>query len=243
MVARAQGELIQANLRLVVSIARRYMNRGLQLLDLIQEGNLGLMKGVERFDYRRGYKLSTYATWWIRQSISRAITDQARTIRVPVHMHEHLNQLKRTARGLVHQLGREPTRLEVAEKMGMPIEKLRTLWDVIKDPLSLDTPVGVDSESSLGDFIEDHSIVSAAESAIGTDLADKTRKMLEALSPREAKVLRMRFGIGEKSEHTLEQVGAVFGVTRERNRQIEAKALKKLMRSGRSHGLQNLLES
>jgi RNA polymerase primary sigma factor len=243
MVARARGELIQANLRLVVSIARRYVNRGLQFLDLIQEGNLGLMKGVERFDYRRGYKLSTYATWWIRQSIGRAITDQGRTIRVPVHMHDQLNQLRRTARGLVHELGREPTRAEVAEKMGLPVDKMRSIWGVIKDPLSLDTPIGTESDSKLGDFIEDQTAVSASETAIATDLAAKTRKMLAALTPREAKILRMRFGIGEKSEHTLEQVGAVFGVTRERIRQIEAKALKKLMRSGRSQQLQGFLET
>ncbi|MGZ3440222.1 MAG: sigma-70 family RNA polymerase sigma factor, partial [Polyangia bacterium] len=243
MVARARGELISANLRLVVSIARRYVNRGLQFLDLIQEGNLGLMKGVERFDYRRGYKLSTYATWWIRQSIGRAITDQGRTIRVPVHMHDQLNQLRRTARGLVHELGREPTRAEVAEKMGLPVDKMRSIWGVVKDPLSLDTPIGLESDSKLGDFIEDHSAVSASETAIATDLAQKTRKMLAALTPREAKILRMRFGIGEKSEHTLEQVGAIFGVTRERIRQIEAKALKKLMRSGRSNQLQGFLES
>jgi RNA polymerase primary sigma factor len=243
MVARARGELIQANLRLVVSIARRYVNRGLQFLDLIQEGNLGLMKGVERFDYRRGYKLSTYATWWIRQSIGRAITDQGRTIRVPVHMHDQLNQLRRTARGLVHELGREPTRAEVAEKMGLPVDKMRSIWGVVKDPLSLDTPVGLESDSKLGDFIEDQTAVSASETAIATDLAQKTRKMLAALTPREAKILRMRFGIGEKSEHTLEQVGAIFGVTRERIRQIEAKALKKLMRSGRSNHLQGFLET
>jgi RNA polymerase primary sigma factor len=242
MVTRARGELIQANLRLVVSIARRYANRGLQLLDLIQEGNLGLMKGVERFDYRRGYKLSTYATWWIRQSIGRAITDQGRTIRVPVHMHEQLNQLRRTSRALVHELGREPTRAEVAEKMGLPVDKMRALWSVAKDPLSLDTPVGTESDGKLADFIEDQTTVSASDTTIAADLADKTRQMLAALTPREAKILRMRFGIGEKSEHTLEQVGAIFGVTRERIRQIEAKALQKLHRSGRSRRLDGLRE-
>jgi RNA polymerase primary sigma factor len=239
-VARGRSELVRANLRLVVSIAKRYMNRGLQFLDLIQEGNLGLMKGVERFDYRRGYKLSTYATWWIRQSISRAVLDQARTIRVPVHMHEHLNQIRRTTEGLVHQLGREPTRAEVSAKLGLPLKKMQMLWEVAKDPLSLDTPVGSEGDSFLGDFIEDHTVVSASDTAITSDLNAKTRKLLEALSPREARVLRMRFGIGERGEHTLEQVGAMFGVTRERIRQIEAKALKKLMRSKHSRSLQEL---
>ena len=229
MVARARGELIQANLRLVVSIARRYVNRGLQFLDLIQEGNLGLMKGVERFDYRRGYKLSTYATWWIRQSIGRAITDQARTIRVPVHMHDQLNQLRRTARSLVHELGREPTRAEVAEKMGLPVDKMRTIWGVIKDPLSLDTPIGTESDSKPRRLHRRPRRPSRRRSRRSPPTWPTRRaRCSAALSPREAKILRMRFGIGEKSEHTLEQVGAVFGVTRERIRQIEAKALKKL---------------
>jgi RNA polymerase primary sigma factor len=241
-IARARGELIQGNLRLVVSVAKHYTNRGMQFLDLIQEGNLGLMKGVERFDYKRGFKVSTYVTWWIRQSITRAISDQARLIRVPVHMHDQLRQLRRTARRMAHELGRDASHEEVAAEMELPLERVRMLWGVLKDPLSMEAPIGEDGDSSVGDFIEDPSALSPADSAVANHLAARMRSVLDRLSPREAKVLRMRFGIGEKSEHTLEQVGAAFGVTRERIRQIEAAALKKLMRRGRSEDLRSFLE-
>jgi RNA polymerase primary sigma factor len=239
-VARGRQELVQANLRLVVSVARRYVNRGMPLLDLIQEGNVGLMKGVERFDYKRGFKLSTYATWWIRQAMSRAIADQSRVIRLPMQMHAQQTQLGRAARSLTHELGREPTRDEVAAKLGLATDKL--LGGVVKDPLSLDAPVGAEADARLADFVEDHTAVSASDSAIASDLAGKMHAMLDALTPREAKILRMRFGIGEQGEHTLEQVGAAFGVTRERIRQIEAQALKKLMRPSRSASLRSFLD-
>jgi RNA polymerase primary sigma factor len=240
---RARGELVRGNLRLVVSIAKRYTNRGLHMLDLIQEGNIGLMKGVEKFDYRRGFKISTYVTWWIRQSIARAIAEKARLIRLPMHLHEHLNRIRHVARALTQELGREPTREEVAAQVGVPVERVRMLWAVMKEPLSMDAPVGDEGDTTLSDFVENPEEVSAADVTAASDLAEKVRGVLDRLSPREAKILRMRFGIGEKSEHTLEQVGAAFGVTRERIRQIEAAALKKLMRPGRSGDLRSFLDN